>query len=129
MWIGKRTRQYIEIEQVMADASHEGRGALICYETDGTPIRMDIRFNRSFRLLVAGGDRVSRLEAMEGADTGFQVNRSTGGGPSPLPCYDRSTEAQHHAIVAGLDAGREIGLQPRPVHVYPHMSQYRTTRS
>lgn len=50
MWIGKRTRQYIEIEQVMADATDDGRGALICYETDGTPIRMDIRFNRAFRL-------------------------------------------------------------------------------
>jgi hypothetical protein len=50
LWIGKRTRQYVEIEQVMADATDEGRGALICYEADGTPIRMDIRFNRSFRL-------------------------------------------------------------------------------
>jgi hypothetical protein len=51
MWIGKRTRQFVEIEQVMADATDDGRGALICYEADGTPIRMDIRFNRSFRLL------------------------------------------------------------------------------
>ena len=50
MWIGKRTRQYVEIEQVMSDATDDGRGALICYEMDGTPIRMDIRFNRSFRL-------------------------------------------------------------------------------
>jgi hypothetical protein len=50
MWIGKRTRQYVEIEQVMADATDDGRGALIFYEADGTPIRMDIRFNRSFRL-------------------------------------------------------------------------------
>jgi hypothetical protein len=50
MWIGKRARQYVEIEQVMADATDEGRGALVCYEADGTPIRMDIRFNRSFRL-------------------------------------------------------------------------------
>ena len=50
MWIGKRTRQYVEIEQVMADATDEGKGALICYEPDGTPIRMDIRFNRSFSL-------------------------------------------------------------------------------
>jgi hypothetical protein len=50
LWIGKRTRQYVEIEQVMADATDEGRGALISYESDGTPIRMDIRFNRSFRL-------------------------------------------------------------------------------
>jgi hypothetical protein len=50
MWIGKRTRQYVEIEQVMSDATDDGRGALICYEMDGTPVRMDIRFNRSFRL-------------------------------------------------------------------------------
>jgi hypothetical protein len=50
MWIGKRARQYVEIEQVMADATDDGRGALISYEPDGTPIRMDIRFNRSFRL-------------------------------------------------------------------------------
>ena len=50
MWIGKRGRQYVEIEQVMADATDDGRGALICYEADGTPTRMDIRFNRSFRL-------------------------------------------------------------------------------
>jgi hypothetical protein len=50
LWIGKRTCQYIEIEQVMADPTDEGRGALVCYEADGTPTRMDIRFNRSFRL-------------------------------------------------------------------------------
>jgi hypothetical protein len=50
MWIGKRAQQYVEIEQVMADATDDGRGALICYETDGTPVGMDIRFNRSFRL-------------------------------------------------------------------------------
>jgi hypothetical protein len=50
MWIGKRTRQYVEIEQVMADATDDGRGALISYEANGAPIRMDIRFNRSFRL-------------------------------------------------------------------------------
>jgi hypothetical protein len=50
MWIGKRTRQYVEIEQVMADATDEGRGALIVYDINGTPVRMDIRFNRSFRL-------------------------------------------------------------------------------
>jgi hypothetical protein len=29
MWIGKRTRQYVEIEQVMADATDDGRGALV----------------------------------------------------------------------------------------------------
>ncbi len=51
MWIGKRTRQYVEIEQVMSDATDDGRGALICYHADGTPLRMDIRVNRSFSLL------------------------------------------------------------------------------
>ncbi len=50
MWIGKNTRQYVEIEQVMANATDDGRGALIAYQADGTPIRMDIRVNRSFRL-------------------------------------------------------------------------------
>jgi hypothetical protein len=50
LWIPKKTRQLIEIEQVMSDATDEGRGALIIYEADGTPIRMDIRFNRAFRL-------------------------------------------------------------------------------
>ena len=48
--IGKRGRHYVEIEQVMADATDEGRGALIAYDADGTPLGMDIRFNRSFRL-------------------------------------------------------------------------------
>jgi hypothetical protein len=50
MWIGKRASQFVEIEQVMSDATDDGRGALICYEPDGTPTRMDIRVNRSFRL-------------------------------------------------------------------------------
>ena len=50
MWVGKRGRQFVEIEQVMTDATDEGRGALICYAADGQPLRMDIRFNRSFRL-------------------------------------------------------------------------------
>lgn len=50
LWIGKRHRQFVEIEQVMADACDEGRGALVCYDASGTPLRMDIRFNRSFRL-------------------------------------------------------------------------------
>jgi hypothetical protein len=48
--IRKRSGQFVEIEQVMSDATDEGRGALICYRSDGTPLRMDIRFNRSFRL-------------------------------------------------------------------------------
>lgn len=50
MLVGKRGRLYVEIEQVMSDVADEGRGALIIYATDGTPTRMDIRFNRSFRL-------------------------------------------------------------------------------
>ena len=37
MWIGKRTRQFVEIEQVMAEATDDGRGALICYEADAGP--------------------------------------------------------------------------------------------
>jgi hypothetical protein len=50
MLVGKRGQQFIEIEQVMADATDEGRGALLCFSADGTPQRMDIRVNRSFRL-------------------------------------------------------------------------------
>jgi hypothetical protein len=48
--VAKRGRHYVEIEQVMADATDEGRGALIAYDVDGTPLGMDIRINRSFRL-------------------------------------------------------------------------------
>ncbi len=47
---GKRGRHYVEIEQVMADATDEGRGALICYDAGGRPTGMEIRFNRSYRL-------------------------------------------------------------------------------
>jgi hypothetical protein len=50
MWIGRRGRQFVEIEQVMADVTDEGRGAMICYDASGDPFRMDIRVNRSFRL-------------------------------------------------------------------------------
>lgn len=50
MWIGRRGRQYVEIEQVMADVTDEGRGAMVCYDAAGEPLRMDIRVNRSFRL-------------------------------------------------------------------------------
>ena len=50
MWIGRRGRQYVEIEQVMADVTDEGRGAMVCYDASGKPLRMDIRVNRSFRL-------------------------------------------------------------------------------
>ena len=31
-------------------AADDGRGALLCFDADGTPLRMEIRFNRSFRL-------------------------------------------------------------------------------
>ncbi len=50
MWIGRRGRQFVEIEQVMADVTDEGRGAMICYDALGGPLRMDIRVNRSFSL-------------------------------------------------------------------------------
>lgn len=51
IWIGRRTGQFVEIEQVMADVTEEGRGALIRYDRTGTPLGMDIRIERSFRLL------------------------------------------------------------------------------
>ena len=50
MWIGKRDRQYVEIEQVMSVDAEEGRGALLCFSGNGEPLRMEIRVNRSFRL-------------------------------------------------------------------------------
>jgi hypothetical protein len=50
LWHANRDRQYIDIEQVMADATDEGRGAQIVYEGDGKPLSMNIRVNRSFRL-------------------------------------------------------------------------------
>lgn len=50
MWVQKRDRQFIEIEQVMSDATDEGRGALVSYDRAGNPLRMDIRYNRSWRL-------------------------------------------------------------------------------
>ena len=51
LWIGKRGWQYVDIEQVMSDPTEEGRGARVRYEPDGTPVGMDIRSNRAFRLL------------------------------------------------------------------------------
>lgn len=51
LWIGRRHAQMVEIEQVMADVTDEGRGARIRYDRDGVPLAMDIRLNRSFRLL------------------------------------------------------------------------------
>jgi len=50
MWIGRRGAQYVEIEQVMADATDEGRGALIHYDLSGRPVGMDIRTVKSFSL-------------------------------------------------------------------------------
>jgi len=45
-----RGRHSVEIEQVMADPTDEGRGARIHYEPDGTPTTMDIRVPFMFRL-------------------------------------------------------------------------------
>jgi hypothetical protein len=51
MWIKGRGCQYVDIEQVMADFTDEGRGARVRYSGDGTPLGMDIQINRSFRIL------------------------------------------------------------------------------
>jgi hypothetical protein len=37
---------------------------------------------------------------------------------------NRSADAQYHAVVAGLDPGRQVGLQPCPIHINSHMSQH-----
>ncbi len=50
LWYRKRSHQYIDIEQVMADVTDEGRGARIIYNESGDPLAMDIRANRSFSL-------------------------------------------------------------------------------
>jgi hypothetical protein len=50
MWVSGRTAQFVDIEQVMADFTDEGRGARVRYGLDGTPLGMDIQVNRSFRL-------------------------------------------------------------------------------
>ncbi len=50
LWYRKGRGQFVEIEQVMADATDEGRGALVRYGPDGQPAAMDIRVNRSFSL-------------------------------------------------------------------------------
>lgn len=47
----RRSGSNVEIEQVMADAADEGRGARIRYRPDGTPTGMDIRVVRSIKLL------------------------------------------------------------------------------
>lgn len=50
LWYGGRREQLVEIEQVMADVTDEGRGALVHYDLAGMPLSMDIRVNRSFSL-------------------------------------------------------------------------------
>ena len=50
LWYRRRTRQFIDIEQVMSDVTDEGRGARIVYDLSGQPLEMDIRVNRSFSL-------------------------------------------------------------------------------
>ena len=50
LWIGRRRAQFVEIEQVMADVTDEGRGALLRYDPTGRPLGMEIRVNRSYRL-------------------------------------------------------------------------------
>src|SRR6185312_11796617 len=47
----RRRGALVEIEQVMADALDEGRGARLRYSPAGDPIGMDIRAVRSIRLL------------------------------------------------------------------------------
>ena len=47
----RRTGTHVEIEQVMADPTDEGRGARLRYGTGGIPLGMDIRTVRNVRLL------------------------------------------------------------------------------
>lgn len=51
LWWRNRRGQFVSIDQVMADAMDEGRGARIRYSDDGTPTAMDIRVARTFRLV------------------------------------------------------------------------------
>ena len=44
--------QWVEIEQVMADATDEGRGARLRYDRSGKPVGMDIRTVARFRIAV-----------------------------------------------------------------------------
>jgi hypothetical protein len=50
LWVRGRRHQHVEIQQVMADATDEGRGARIHYTRAGTPTSMDVRIVRSLRL-------------------------------------------------------------------------------
>jgi hypothetical protein len=47
----RRRGALVEIEQVMADPLDEGRGARLRYSPAGTPLGMDLRTVRSFKLL------------------------------------------------------------------------------
>ena len=49
-WNRSRSTQFIEIEQVMADVTDEGRAARIHYDLSGEPRAMDIQVNRSWRV-------------------------------------------------------------------------------
>jgi hypothetical protein len=51
LWSQTRRAQFVEIEQVMAEPTTEGRGARIHYSPDGEPTAMDIRTARAFKLL------------------------------------------------------------------------------
>jgi len=51
LWSRSRSGQIVDIEQVMADVTEDGRGARIHYSREGEPLSMDIRVNRAFRLL------------------------------------------------------------------------------
>ena len=64
----RRRGTQVEIEQVMADPLDDGRGARLVYRPDGTPVRMDIRVVRNFRLLFSGLHlAASGLAAVEAA--------------------------------------------------------------
>ena len=47
----RRTGTHVEIEQVMADPTDEGRGARLRYAPGGVPLAMDLRIVRNVRLL------------------------------------------------------------------------------
>ncbi len=49
LWSGTRNGQAVEIEQVMADPTDEGRGARVLYDVQGEPLSMDIRSVRALK--------------------------------------------------------------------------------
>jgi hypothetical protein len=50
LWSTSARGQAVEIDQVMANPTEEGRGARVRYTHDGEPVAMDIRVNRAFNL-------------------------------------------------------------------------------